>query len=213
VAWQSLDVDQKDPVLANPGDPLHYWMGDRQRDRLRWELALRTRPWRTVRFDIGHQTIDQTYERKDAAQSETTWKASRGFANINWMPLDILTVYGMFSYGVEKYGLTGDPVPTADMNAISYDGTTMRFTPGATVVLAENLHVEGYYEGVRFEDKGNDEVIQVLQADHDRLLLRAGYEFKPELRLSASYTRNDFEENRWDDYIHHLYALSLSGTF
>jgi hypothetical protein len=213
VAWQSLDVDQKDPVLSDPGDPLHYWMGDRQRDRLRWELALRTRPWRTVRFDIGHQAIDQTYERKDSAQSETTWKTSRGFANVNWMPLDILTVYGMFSYGVDKYGLTGDPVPTAEMNAIAYDGATMRFTPGATVVLAENLHVEGYYEGVRFEDKGNDEVIQVLQADHDRLLLRAGYEFKPELRLSASYTRNDFEENRWDDYIHHLYALSLSGTF
>ncbi len=213
VSWQNTDVDQNNPVLSDPADPLHFWMGDRNRDRLHWKLALRTRPWKTVRFDIGYQSIDQTYERKDAAQSETTWKASRGIANINWMPLDILTVYGMFSYGGEKYALTGDPVPTAEMNAIAYDGATMRFTPGATLVLAKDLHVEGYFEGVRFEDKGNDPTIQKLQADHNRLLLRAGYEFKPEIRLTASYTRNEFEENRWDDYIHNLYALSLSGTF
>jgi hypothetical protein len=213
VAWRNQDIDQKDPVLSNPGNELTFWMGDRKLDRLRWELALRTRLGQTLRFDIGHQAIDQTFKRKDFGMSESTWKANRGFANLTWVPLDILDLYGMFTYGVEKYMLTTDPVPASDMNAIAYNGSTMRFTPGATLRLGKSLSLDGHYEGVRFEDTGNDAVIKKLQADHDRLRLRAGFDISSRTKLTASYTRNEFDENRWDDYIHHLYAFSVSGTF
>jgi len=213
VAWRNQDIDQKDPVLSSPGNELTFWMGDRNLERLRWELALRTRLGQTLRFDIGHQAIDQTFERKDFGMSESTWKANRGFANLTWVPLDILDIYGMFSYGVEEYALTTDPMPTSDMNAIAYNGSTMRFSPGATLRLGQSLSLEGHYEGVRFEDTGNDDVIKKLQADHDRLRLRAGFDISSGTKLIASYTRNEFDENRWDDYIHHLYAFSVSGTF
>lgn len=221
VAWRNQDIDDKDPVLSNPGNQLIYWMGDRKLDRLRWELALRMRFGRWVRFDIGHQAIDQTLERKDFGNSESTWKANRGFSNLTWTPGGgILDLYGMFSLGVEEYALTKDPVPTADMNAIAYNGTTMRFSPGATLRLGKSLNLEGHYEGIRFEDTGNEfdntgteDVIKKLQADHDRLRLRAGYDISSRTKVTASYTRNEFDENRWDDYIHHLYAFSVSGTF
>ncbi|MEN8007483.1 MAG: hypothetical protein ABFS42_10735 [Candidatus Krumholzibacteriota bacterium] len=214
VAWRKLEIDQKDPTLSNPANPLTFWMGDRNQDRLRWELALRMRLGRWVRFDIGHQAIDQTFERKDFGLSESTWKANRGFTNLTWTPGGgSLDLYGMFSYGVEEYALTTDPVPTTDMNAIAYNGSTMRFSPGATLRLGDNLRLEGHYEGIRFEDTGNEDVIRKLQADHDRLALRAGYQVSTWARVSASYTRNEFDENRWDDYIHHLYAVSVSKTF
>lgn len=213
VAWRNQDIDQEAPVLSSPGNELTFWMGDRNLDRLRWELALRTRLGQTLRFDIGHQAIDQTFERKDFGMSETTWKANRGFANLTWIPLDILDLYGMFTYGVEEYLLTTDPVPTSDMNAIAYNGSTIRFTPGATLRLGKSLSLEGHYEGVRFEDTGNDDVIKKLQSDQDRFRLRAGFDISSGTKLSASYTRNEFDENRWDDYIHHLYAFSVSGTF
>ncbi len=215
VAWRNQEIDQKDPVFSDTGgDPLTFWMGDRDLERLRWELALRMRFGRWVRFDIGHQAIDQTFERKDFGQSESTWKANRGFSNLTWTPGGgILDLYGMFSYGVEEYALTTDPVPGMDMNAIAYNGSTTRFSPGATLRLGKSLNLEGHYEGVRFEDTGNDDVIKKLQADHDRLVLRAGYQLSSRARVSASYTRNEFDENRWDDYIHHLYALSVSGVF
>ena len=214
VAWRNQSIDQKDPVLSNPGNELTFWMGDRDLDRLRWELALRMRFGRWVRFDIGHQAIDQTFERKDFGMSESTWKANRGFSNLTWSPGGgSLDLYGMFSYGVEEYALTTDPVPGADMNAIAYNGSTMRFSPGATYRVGDNLSLEGHYEGIRFEDTGNDDVIMKLQADHDRLRLRAGYQLSTRARVFASYTRNEFDENRWDDYIHHLYAVSVSGTF
>jgi len=214
VAWRNQEIDQKDPVLSSPGNELTYWMGDRNLERLRWELALRMRFGRWVRFDIGHQAIDQTFERKDFGMAESTWKANRGFSNLTWTPGGgILDLYGMFSYGVEEYALTTDPEPAASMNAIAYNGSTMRFTPGANLRLGDSLTLEGHYEGVRFEDTGNDDVIKKLQADHDRLRLRAGFDITSGTKVSASYTRNEFDENRWDDYIHHLYALSVSGTF
>ncbi len=214
VAWRKQEIDDKNPVLSNPGNQLTYWMGDRDLNRYRWELALRMRFGRWVRFDIGHQAIDQTFERKEFGMSESTWTANRGFTNLTWSPGGgSLDLYGMFSYGVEKYSLTTDPVPTADMNAIAYNGSTMRFTPGATYHLGENLSLEGHYEGVRFEDTGNDDVIKKLQADHDRMRLRAGYDISSAAKVWASYTRNEFDENRWDDYIHHLYSVSVSGTF
>jgi hypothetical protein len=214
VAWRNQETDQKEPVLSDSPNQLTFLMGDRNLERLRWELALRMRFGRWVRFDIGYQAIDQTFERKDFGMAESTWNANRGFSNLTWTPGGgILDLYGMFSYGVEEYALTTDPVPTANMNAIAYNGSTMRFTPGANLRLGKSLTLEGHYEGVRFEDTGNDDVIKKLQADHDRLRLRAGFDVSSGTRISASYTRNEFDENRWDDYIHHLYAVSVSGTF
>ncbi len=214
VAWRNKEIDQSDPGPASSGNQLTFWMGDRNLERLRGELALRTRLGRWVRFDIGYQTIDQTFQRKDFGQSESTWKANRGFTNLTWSPGGgILDLYGMFSMGVEEYALTTDPVPTADMNAITYNGTTMRFSPGATLRLGESLSLEGHFEGIRFEDTSNDDVIRKLQSHHDRMRLRAGYDISSRTKVSASYTRNEFDENRWDDYIHHLYAVSVSGTF
>jgi hypothetical protein len=214
VAWRNQETDQKEPVLSDSPNQLTFLMGDRNLERLRWELALRMRFGRWVRFDIGYQAIDQTFERKDFGMAESTWNANRGFSNLTWTPGGgILDLYGMFSYGVEEYALTTDPVPTANMNAIAYNGSTMRFTPGANLRLGKSLTLEGHYEGVRFEDTGNDDVIKKLQADHDRLRLRAGFDISSGTKLTASYTRNEFDENRWDDYIHHLYAVSVSGTF
>jgi hypothetical protein len=46
-----------------------------------------------------------------------------------------------------------------------------------------------------------------------RLLLRAGYDVGEKARVTASYRRQEFDENRWDDYILDIYSLSVSGTF
>lgn len=213
VGWSRLEIKQDIPGDSETVEPLIYEMGDRNRDRFTWDISLRSRPWKKVRLDLGHQSIDQTYERLDMAQSETKWKANRGYANLNWLTSDALTIYAMFSYGTEKYTLVGDPTPMADMNAIAYDGTTSRFTPGATLSPAKDLLLEAYWEGIWFEDKGNDDVIRVLNSDVERFVVRAGYRIIKDTKLTLSLTRNEFDENRWDDYIQYLYAASVSGTF
>jgi|GEM_PF-1133425 len=213
VGWNSLEVLQDVPGQSGSGGPWIYEQGDRNRDRFTWDIALRSRPWKPVRLDVGYQFIDQTYEQLDAGPSETQWKARRGFVNANWLPADMLTMYAMFSYGNETYALTGNPTPASNMNAIAYDGTTTRFTPGATLVPVKDLLLEAYWEGIWFEDNGNDSVIRVLNSDVDRFVARAGYRFIKDTKLTLSFTRNEFDENRWDDYIQYLYAASVSGTF
>ena len=95
-----------------------------------------------------------------------------------------------------------------------YDGTTLRFAPGAVLKLADNLTIVGHYEGIRYEDKaGASGEADDLKSDLDRLMVRASWDFAQKLTLNASFLRNEFDENRWDDYILDLYTLSLCGGF
>ncbi|MBU1674942.1 hypothetical protein KKA85_04095, partial [bacterium] len=214
VTWRKTEVEQLDTWDTASGEPWLYWMGDREREQLRWQVSVQTRPLRSVRLDLGHQAVDQTFTRRDAGDAETTWRALRGYAACNWLVSDRLTLLGTVSLGLEEYALTGAAGAAAGMAPLVYDGTTLRFAPGASLRLSDTLHVEGFYEGVRHEDQagaaGPDDDVN---ADLDRVLVRADWRFVPELTLQAAYRHHEFAENRWDDYSLDLYALSLSGAF
>ncbi|MGD9547213.1 MAG: hypothetical protein AB7V45_06615 [Candidatus Krumholzibacteriia bacterium] len=199
---------------ANGGTDLWYFaMGDRKQDRMDWRIALQARPLTTLRLDVGHQTDERTFEREDGLSSKTEWKAQQGFAALSWVAHERVTFTGNVTYGVEEFTLTGGPEPTAGLGPLRYDGTTLRFMPGACVRLSGKWTLEGFYEGVRYEDTGDEGVIDVLEADHDRTTIRSSYRLGEPLTVTATYRRYEFDENRWDDTITDLYALSLSGRF
>ena len=201
---------------------LHTWSGtewytgipERKRATIDGELALRTKPTQTVRLDLGYRIWDRTIERTDLQDIETTWTANHAFANINWLAGSRISFYGTVAYGADKYELSGDPVPDPGMGPIVHDGTTLRFVPGATLHLMDKLTLDAMYEGIRYEDKGNEsDLIGVLQSDSDRMLLRARWALKDNIDLAATYRRLEFMEHRWDNYITDLYAFSVSGRF
>jgi hypothetical protein len=145
---------------------------------------------------------------------ETTWQANRLFANLNWQAERRLTVYGMVSYGKETYELVGVQDPAAGAGAFNYDGATLRFMPGAVLRLSRCLQLEGMYEGIRFENTGHESAqLDAVKADHDRILLRLRWQASERYAAAFTYRRNEFDENRWDDYIQDLYAVSVSGRF
>jgi len=76
------------------------------------------------------------------------------------------------------------------------------------------MQLEAHYEGVRFEDPG-DALAEgnQLNSDLTRILTRASYQVSQKMKVTATYRRHEFDENRWDDYIMDLYSLSLSGKF
>lgn len=200
----------------------HTWQGaawytgipERKRNTLDGELALRTRPGRDLRLDLGLRAWDRNIERTDLPGTETTWAASHGFANLNWMASPRLSFYGTVAYGTDTYELSGSPVPDPSMGPVMQDGTTLRFVPGATLHLLERLTFDAMYEGIRYEDSGNEsDLIAVLQSDSDRILLRAGWAWNDDFDLTATYRRQEFMEHRWDNYITDLYAVSVSGRF
>ena len=209
--WSHLEREQTrdwtDPALK-------YWLGDYSRDEGAWRLVLQTRPSRLVRFDLGHEYIDRTFEDQSDDQVRTTFRANRGFANLNWTPRGWLTVYGTVSVGQERY-LTGDGVaPAAGMGALNSDGTTWRWVPGVVAQVTDRLQCEAMYEGIRYEDKADAGAeLGVLKSDHDRSLLRVAYRVGEEVTVSASYRRSEFFEQRWDNSISDLYGLTLSGRF
>ncbi len=211
--YMTVDVDQDRTWDTASGEAWYGVLGDHKRSRLGWDVALQLRPRPDLPVDLGYQGRDQTFERTEAG-GETTWRANRLFANANWLAERRLTVYGMVSYGKETYELTGVQDPAAGMGAFNYDGTTLRFMPGAVLQLARTLQIEGMYEAIRYENAGHESAhLDAVQADHDRGLVRARWQARPQLAVSLSYQRHMFDENRWDDYIQDLYAVSLSGTF
>ncbi len=209
--WSSLDREQTN----NWTDPaLHYWLDDYKRDQIDWKLGLQTKLHRVVRLDLGHQLVDRTFENQITSGVETTYKANRGYANLNWNPRDWLTVYGLVSVGIETYEMGDSVTPDSGMGTVNYDGTTWRYVPGLSAQVTSRIHAEAMWEGVRFEDTADtDGALGVLQSDHNRYLVRLSWQAKDKIAVAATYRRHEFDEHRWDNYIHDLYGLSVSGRF
>lgn len=191
-----------------------YRLGSRDVDNTKWQLAFQLKPTADLKLDLGHQGISRTLTRTDLDNVETTWSSQSGFVVANWAAMPRLSILASASLGVDKYELTDGPVSSGTQGPLTYEGTTLRFAPGVVYTFSEKLNAEAIYEGVRFEDKGDapSEANQ-LNSDLDNLLLRVGYQLNEKARLTAAYRRQEFDENRWDDYILDIYSLSLSGTF
>ncbi len=208
-AWEKSEVEE---TVA--GDELQYRLGDRTRDRLCADLGLRLRPAARWRLDAGYRLTGQTFERASMPGLETTWSASQARLNLNWFAHDRVSFYGMLAYGREELELSGDPVANGTLGAVGYDGATLRFAPGATVQLTPCLQLEASYEGVRFQDEADESpALAAVEADSDRTLLRLRWSAPRELTVTGTYRRHEFDENRWDDYIHDLYTLTVSRMF
>jgi hypothetical protein len=213
VTWKSEDVDQTSAWSTPSGDPFLPLIGDYTRDRFDWQVSLPCRLGRTVLLDLGHQGLAQTYK-VTADDVETTWDATRGFANVNWLATDRITLYGTAAVGIEKYEIAGGLTPAPGFTPFNYDGVTWRLTPGATIQLNDKWSVEGMYELVTFtEDADKSSTINALESDQDRILARARWQATPSGAFTVTYQRREFDENRWDDTIHDLYAVSFSGRF
>ncbi|MCP4292590.1 MAG: hypothetical protein GY780_12240 [bacterium] len=209
--WRSLTVDEANTYSSSA---LFYTMGDRQQDRLGARLALQTRPSKKVKLDVGFQGYSQNFERNDVEGVKTSNSTHRAYAGLNVLANDRLTFVGTGSYGIEKYEVEDGPAAGAGMGPLTYEGKTLRFAPGAILQVGHKMELEAHYEGIRFEDPGDaaNEGNQ-LNSDLNRILLRAGYRVGETMKVTASYRRHEFDENRWDDYIMDLYSLSLSGRF
>lgn len=209
IGWRDETIDQTN---LSSGDPLFYTMGDRKQDRFSGEIKVQTRPGKTVRLDLGLKSYKGNFERKDVEDVKTSNSATRFFGGFNILASDRLTFVATGSYGTEKYETENGPAAEVGMSPLTYDGKTMRFAPGAIFQVSNRIDLEAQYEGVRFEDEGDYDNI-MLKSDLDRMLLRAGYRFDKDLKVTATYRRHEFDENRWDDYIMDLYSLSVSGKF
>jgi len=209
--WRSLFVDQTN---SWSGSELFYTMGDRTQNRFGGRLAVQTRPSGKVRLNLGVQAHAQNFERDDVENVKTTNSATQGFVGLNFLANDRLTFLGTGSYGIEKFEVENGPVAGSSMGPLTYEGKTLRFAPGVIFQLMDKMQLEAHYEGVRFEDPGDapDEANQ-LNSDLDRILARASYQVSEAMKVTATYRRHEFDENRWDDYIMDLYSLSLSGKF
>lgn len=213
--YTNLDVSQDRTARPAADDPWYGILGDHKRSRLAWDAALQLRPRRNLPLDVGYQGRDQTFERTTGDGAvETTWLAHRLFANVNWLAERRLTVYGMISYGKETYELTGVNAPAGTMGAFDYEGATLRFMPGAVLQLSRAFQLEGMLEMVRYENESNESArLDPVKADSDRTLLRLRWQATGSLAAAVTYRRHEFDENRWDDYIQDLYAVSVSGFF
>ncbi len=188
-------------------------LGDHERNRTSWRLSLQTRPHQKLPLDLGLRGFEQGVKRTEGDGVETTASRLGVFANANWLASPRLTVFAMATYGQETYELTGG-VPTPGFEAFNVDATTLRLSPGATFLVTDKLQLDGWYEGVFFEDKGDASVaLNAVEADRDRISVRARYQVTERLAMSAGYARNEFDENRWDDYIQHLWTVSAHTRF
>ena len=209
IRYNKLDVDQ-----AASGDQWYGILGDHERARLNWTVALKTRPHPNVPVDLGYQGVNQNFKRTEGDVSETTWKANRLFLNVNWIANARFSMYGMVNYGTETYELTGVADPVGGHGAYEYDGGTLRFVPGAVLHITNAVELEGMWEGIRYENTGDvTSTLNPVKADHDRAMLRLRWQASDKLAATATYRRNAFAENRWDNYIQDLWSFSVSGVF
>jgi len=195
-AYSTSDIDE-----TVSGDDLRYWQGDRSEDRTRGRISLDTRPVHGVHLDAGYEMIRQTFQRDDIDGVETTWDSDRAFATASWLATAKVTVLGAVSMGKEDYAIDGFESEGGEQ----YEGTTWRFSPGMSYRPLADLELEGHYEGVRQRDS--------IDSDFDRWFFRANYRWNEMTTLAASYRRYEFDENRWDDAITDLYALSFTKRF
>jgi hypothetical protein len=208
-AWRKLEVDE-----TASGDDVFATLGDRERERLSWDLAVETRPARGLKLDLGWRGWDQALTLLEDGGVESSWQASTLFANLNWFAQARLSFFAAVSYGTETLDLAGEPAPTGTMGPVSYDGTTLRFMPGVTVQVLPMMAVDAIYEGVRFEDPaGESDLLVALESDHDRMLVRVRYSTDDRLTAAVTYRRNEFDENRWDDVIQDIWQASVSVLF
>jgi hypothetical protein len=209
--YRYLTVDQANHWVGNE---LFYTMGDRTQNRFGGRVSVQTRPSTKTRLDLGFQAHSQYFERNDIEDVKTTNSATQVFMGLNVLASDRLTFVGTGSYGMEKYEIEDGPVSGAGMGPLTYEGKTLRFAPGLIFQVMDKMQLEAHYEGVRFEDPGDAlDGGNQLNSDLDRVLARASYQVGKAMKVTATYRRHEFDENRWDDYIMDLYSLSLSGKF
>ncbi|MBU8871822.1 MAG: hypothetical protein KOO60_13230, partial [Gemmatimonadales bacterium] len=188
LVWRNEDVNQVETLSTADDQPWFFWMGDRKTDQLRWQLSLQARPRKNLSLDLGHQAIDQTFERTGTIVSETTWQTQRGFAAANWRLNNRLTLHGNASMGLDKLELTDGPDVGGGLGPLTYDGITCRLAPGAFLQVTKKLQLEAHYESVRFEDKGDDpDGLNQLNSDYDRTTVRARWRLMDKTSLAASY--------------------------
>lgn len=212
VRYTSLDVDQ-DRTWDAGQEEWFGVLGDHERSRVSWRLSMQTRPHRSLPVDLGVRGFSQTFERTEGDEVETTASQTAVFASTNWLASSRLTVFTMVSYGMETYELD-NATATAGFEAFNVDATTLRLSPGATFTVNDKLQLDGWYEGVFFEDTGDESsTLNAIEADRDRLSLRARYQATERMAVSAGYARHEFDENRWDDYIQHLWTMSAQMRF
>jgi hypothetical protein len=206
--YTDLDVTQD-----RTGDWYGYF-GDHQRITFGWKVALSTRLMPNLPVDLGWQGVDQNLERTEGEFAETTWTSNRLYANANWIVSPRLSFYALASYGREEYQLGNGVGALAGHAAYEYDGETTRLVPGALFQLTSTVQLEGMYELIAYENTGNEsDSLNPVKADHDRAMVRVRWQTTPKYAVTATYKRNEFDENRWDDYIQDLYAVSVSGVF
>jgi len=203
-AKAEVRTSQLDIVQTETGD-LRHWQGDRERKQTKASLGLNYAPMPGVRMDMGGQMIRQTFERTDITGVENTFDADRGYATVSWLATDRITVLGNVSYGNEVYDLPEGVEPAADTAAVVYDTTTMRFTPGVMVNLGAGWRMEGHWEAVRNTDS--------VENDYDRWYAQASWDMNERMTLTGLFRKYEYDENRWDDYILDLYAVSVSARF
>ena len=191
-------------VQAETGD-LRYWQGDRKRDRMKAALAVNYAPRAGLRLDLGGQTIRQTFERTDITGVENTFDADRGYATMSWLATDNVTLLGNVSFGHEVYDLPDGVTPATGTAEVTYDTTTMRFAPGMLMSFGDKWRLEGHWEAVRNTDS--------VSNDYDRWFAQASYVMNERMTITGLYRKYEFDENRWDDYILDLYAVSVSARF
>lgn len=204
----SMDVEQS----ADAG--LWYdLMGDYERSRLCYQVALQTRMARKLPLDLGVRGSTQTFKRTEGDEVETTADMMGLFVNANWMASSRLTVFGMITYGTETYELDATE-PTPGYAAYNVDATTLRLSPGATFSVSPKLMLDAWYEGVVYEDNGDEsDGLDAIEANRDRLSFRARYQASEKLAMSMGYARYELDENLWDDHIEHLWTLSAHTKF
>jgi hypothetical protein len=205
---------QTDKVRTWTGSPWYTGIPETKRSQLGLQLFVRTRIASSLRLDLGYRGWDRTSERSDQSGVETTWQANHGFLNVDWTALPKLGLRATVAYGTDKYELSGPTVPDAGMGAVNQDGNTLRFVPGLAWQIVPRLNLDAMYEMIRYEDKGDaSATLDILQSDHDRVLLRAIWAWTERMDVTASYRRQEFMEHRWDNHIQDLYAVSVGGRF
>jgi len=195
-------------------DDLWYGtLGDHERSRTSYRLSLQAKAARNLPVDLGLRGYTQSFKRTEGDEVETTADMMGLFLNANWLATSRLTVFGMVTYGQETYELDAAE-PTPGFSAYNVDATTVRISPGATFTVSPELQLDGWYEGVIFEDQGDESGgLNKLETNRDRLSLRARWQAMEKMAITAGYARYELDENLWDDHIEHLWTLSAHTRF
>jgi hypothetical protein len=198
-AKASVNYSTEQADRVDEGD-MFYYQPDRKRDAMKARFCGRAKLF-GISTKAGGEIIRQSI---DLGETDTTFDANRAFMTLSKMHGSWLALNAHVSYGQEQYGI-GDVVELSDsMNAISYDTTTLRFAPGATMIT-DWATLNGQVEFIQNRDS--------VENDYTRWFCSATRQWADNLNIIASYKRYEFDENRWDDFIVDQYSLSLHVMF